>query len=140
MRRLSGGRGSRESSPPCCAHSRAARLPPPRGPAGHARPLMAVAGFPPVRIITRLLIGLSNVVLPGKGRRAGPAVSEEDLLALADVAVEAGEIESDERALIRSIIDFGDTVAREVMVPRPDMAAVAADVPVATAMETVIGN
>ena len=99
-----------------------------------------VAGFPPVRILTRLLIGLSNVILPGKGRRAGPAVSEEDLLALADVAVEAGEIESDERALIRSIIDFGDTVAREVMVPRPDMVTMPADTTVTDAIEAALTN
>jgi putative hemolysin len=99
-----------------------------------------LAGFLPVRLATRALIGLSNVVLPGKGRRAGPAVSEEDLLALADVAVEAGEIASDERQFIRSIIDFGDTVVREVMVPRPDMAAVNAATTVAEAMEAAITN
>ena len=97
-----------------------------------------LAGFPPVRIITRALIGLSNIVLPGKGRRGGPAVSEEDLLALADVAVEAGEIESDERALIRSIIDFGDTVAREVMVPRPDMVTMPAETNVTDAIEVAL--
>ena len=99
-----------------------------------------IARFLPVRILTRALIGLTNVVLPGKGRRAGPAVSEEDLLALADVAVEAGEIESEERALIRSIIDFGDTVAREVMVPRPDMVAMPAGTSVTEAMEVAITN
>jgi CBS domain containing-hemolysin-like protein len=99
-----------------------------------------LAAFPPVRIVTRALIGLSNVVLPGTGRRAGPAVSEDDLLALADVAVEAGEIESGERALIRSIIDFGDTVTREVMVPRPDMVTITAEVTVADAMEVAITN
>jgi putative hemolysin len=99
-----------------------------------------IARFLPVRIVTRALIGLTNVVLPGKGRRGGPAVSEEDLLALADVAVEAGEIESEERALIRSIIDFGDTVAREVMVPRPDMVAMPAGTSVIEAMEVAITN
>ncbi len=99
-----------------------------------------LARFPPVRLLTRALIGLSNVVLPGKGRSAGPVVSEGELLALADVAVEADVIEVEERALIRSIIDFGDTIAREVMVPRPDMATVAAGATVAQAMETVIAN
>jgi putative hemolysin len=94
----------------------------------------------PVRLLTRALIGVANIILPGKGRPAGPAASEEELLAFADVAVEAGEIESDERALIRSIIDFGDTVAREVMVPRPDMVTVAASATVGDAMETSIAN
>jgi CBS domain containing-hemolysin-like protein len=83
-----------------------------------------VVGFPPLRMLARGLIGMSNVILPGKGLKQGPFVSEEELLAFADVAVEEGEIEQTERALIHSIIEFGDTVAREVMVPRPDMVAV----------------
>jgi putative hemolysin len=104
-------------------------------------PIVSVlAASLPVRWTTRLLIGISNVLLPGKGRPAGPAVSEEELLALADEAVEAGEIESEERALIRSIIDFGDTVAREVMVPRPDMVSVDADATIGSAMELSITN
>ncbi|MDQ3757665.1 MAG: hemolysin family protein [Actinomycetota bacterium] len=84
----------------------------------------AVANFPPVRLMARGLIGLSNVILPGKGLKEGPFVSEEELLATVDVALEEDVIEREERALIHSIIEFGDTVAREVMVPRPDMVAV----------------
>jgi putative hemolysin len=84
----------------------------------------AIAGFPPVRLLARGLIGLSNVILPGKGLKQGPYVSEEELLATVDVALEDEIIEREERALIHSIIEFGDTVAREVMVPRPDMVAV----------------
>jgi putative hemolysin len=93
-----------------------------------------------VRAVTRVLIGLSNVVLPGKGRRTGPVVSEEELLALADVAVEADVLEVEERALIRSIIDFGDTIAREVMVPRTDMVVTACGETVSQVMELVIAN
>ena len=100
--------------------------------------VQVLVAFPPVRLLTRGLIGVSNVVLPGKGRRTGPSVSEDDLLAFADVAVEAGEIESGERALIRSIIDFGDTVAREVMVPRPDMVTIDVDATVHDAMDLAI--
>ncbi|MGH9149795.1 MAG: hemolysin family protein [Acidimicrobiales bacterium] len=84
----------------------------------------AVVNIWPIRLLARLLIGLSNVILPGKGLRKGPYVSEEEILALADAAAEEEVIEHEERALIRSIIEFGDTVAREVMVPRPDMVAV----------------
>jgi CBS domain containing-hemolysin-like protein len=92
----------------------------------------------PVRAVARVLIAVANVLLPGKGRPAGPAASEEELLALADVAVESGEIEVEERALIRSIIDFGDTIAREVMVPRPDMVTVRAGTSLDEAMEVVL--
>ena len=91
-------------------------------------PIVSVlAGFPPLRILTRALIRISNILLPGKGRPDGPVVSEDELLAFAEVAMEEGQIESEERKLIGSIIDFGDTVAREVMVPRPDMVTVGID-------------
>ena len=64
-----------------------------------------------------------------------PPVSEAELLALADVAHEEDVIEGNERALIHSIIGFGDTVVREVMVPRPDMVTVAADETVGTTLK-----
>ena len=81
-------------------------------------------GFPPLSLLTKLFIVLSNIITPGKGIPQGPFVSEEELLATVDVATQDETIEHEERALIRSIIEFGDTVAREVMVPRPDMVAV----------------
>ena len=46
---------------------------------------------------------------------------------MADVAAEEAAIETEERELIHSIFEFGDTVVREVMLPRPDMVAVEAD-------------
>ena len=64
-------------------------------------------------------------------------MSEEELLAVADVAVEDDVIEHEERELIESIIEFGDTVVREVMVPRPDMVTVDGDFRVADVMEVV---
>ena len=73
---------------------------------------------------TRLLIGLANTLLPGKGLREGPFVSEGDIRSMAEVGHEEGSIHEDERELIHSIFEFGDTIAREVMVPRPDIVAV----------------
>jgi CBS domain containing-hemolysin-like protein len=106
-----------------------------------ARPVRALALFPPLRLATRGLIGLTNLVLPGKGLKHGPFVSSEDeLLAVADLGVEEGVIEEDERALIESIIEFGDTVVREVMVPRPDMVTVPAHFRVADVMEVFLLN
>ena len=98
----------------------------------------AIASFPPVRLLASLLIKLSNVILPGKGLKEGPFVSEEELLATVDVALEDEIIEREERALIHSIIEFGDTVAREVMVPRPDMVAVEGSGMVGDVMEVAI--
>jgi CBS domain containing-hemolysin-like protein len=85
------------------------------------RPLVA---FKPLGWITRALIALSNAILPGKGIKAGPYTSDEMLRAIADEAVAEEVIEQEERTLIHSILDFGDTVVRDVMVPRPDMVAV----------------
>lgn len=98
----------------------------------------AIAMFPPVRILASLLIKVSNAILPGKGLKEGPFVSEQELLATVDVALEDEIIEHEERALIHSIIEFGDTVAREVMVPRPDMVAVEGAGVVGDVMEVAI--
>ncbi|MBA3552043.1 MAG: HlyC/CorC family transporter [Actinobacteria bacterium] len=75
---------------------------------------------------TRLLIGLANILLPGKGLKQGPFVSEEEIRQLAEAGHEEGSIEEAEKELIHSIFEFGDTLVREVMVPRLDI--VAADV------------
>jgi putative hemolysin len=87
----------------------------------------AVVGFWPVRMVSTGLIGLANGLLGEKGSYFGSGVTESELLAMADVAVEDDVIETEERALIHSIIEFGDTVVREVMVPRPDMVTTSAD-------------
>ncbi|HSL12609.1 MAG TPA: hemolysin family protein [Actinomycetota bacterium] len=76
---------------------------------------------------TRLLIGLANVLLPGKGLRQGPFVSETEIRSMAEVGSEEGSIEEEEKELIHSIFEFGDTIAREVMVPRPDVVAIEDD-------------
>jgi CBS domain containing-hemolysin-like protein len=57
---------------------------------------------------------------------------------MADVAAQEASIETEERELIHSIFDFGDTVVREVMVPRPDMVAVDADATVDEAIRVAI--
>ncbi len=69
-----------------------------------------------------------------------PKVSEEELLAFAEVAAEADVIETSEHALIESIIAFGDTIVREVMVPRPDMVTVESRWKISDVMEVVILN
>jgi len=83
--------------------------------------------FPPLRWIVRGLLAFVNWILPGKGLKQGPFVTEEEIRQMADAAAEEASIESGERELIHSIFEFGDTVVREVMLPRPDMIAVEAD-------------
>jgi magnesium and cobalt exporter, CNNM family len=84
--------------------------------------------------LTRLLIGVGNVITPGKGLKSGPFVSEEELRAIVDEAEREEVIEDEEREMIQSIFEFGDTVVREVMVPRPDMVVV----PVNCSLEQVL--
>lgn len=92
----------------------------------------AVVRLPPVRLVASALIWLANV-LQGPRRRS-TSVSESELLAMADVAMADEVIETEERALIHSIIEFGDTIVREVMRPRPDMVTVAGDRSVSEAL------
>jgi len=89
--------------------------------------LWFLSNFAPVRKLSRGLIGVANIVLPGRGLQRGPFATEEDVRAAADVAADEEEIEGEERRLIHSIFEFGDTVVREVMLPRPDMVAIEAD-------------
>jgi len=71
--------------------------------------------------IPKLLIAIGNALTPGKGFRTGPFASEVELRELVDLAVDADVIESDESRMIQSVFELGDTVVREVMVPRTDL-------------------
>jgi putative hemolysin len=98
----------------------------------------AIVRFPLLQVLARGLISFTNAVLPGKGLKHGPATSEQELLAMADAALDEGVIEKDERSMIHSTIEFGDTVVREVMKPRPDMVTVEAADSVDEAMTVAI--
>jgi CBS domain containing-hemolysin-like protein len=100
--------------------------------------LWAVTRFPPVRWIVRGLLGFVNVILPGKGLKKGPFVTESEIRQMADVAAQEAEIEQEESELIHSIFEFGDTVVREVMRPRPDVIAVEAEATVDEAITAAI--
>jgi len=91
-----------------------------------AAPLVTtLVKFPLTRFLSGALIGLARLITPGgRAEQPVPDVTESELLAFADVAALDEAIESDERVLIHSIIEFGDTIVREVMVPRPDVVAV----------------
>jgi CBS domain containing-hemolysin-like protein len=99
-----------------------------------------IVNFPPVRVVASALIGLAHLVTPGHGADVEPEVTEAELLALADVAVDEEVIENEERELISSIIDFGDTIVREVMAPRPDVVAVEATLTVGAVLERAMAS
>ncbi len=100
--------------------------------------VVAILKIWPIRAISNLVLGLAKSLSPASKNQYGSAVSEEELLAMADAALEGEVIEGEERELIHSIISFGDTVAREVMVPRPDIVAIAVSEPISSAIKCVL--
>ncbi|WP_435278248.1 hemolysin family protein [Rhodococcus yananensis] len=89
---------------------------------------IAMTAAAPMRILgvilgplSRVLILVGNALTPGRGFRNGPFANEIELRELVDLAQERGVVADDERRMIQSVFDFGDTTAREIMVPRPEM-------------------
>lgn len=74
--------------------------------------------------LTTTLLYAGNALTPGRGMREGPLTSEAELRDLVDLAEARQVIESDERAMIHSVFELGDTIAREVMVPRTEMVVI----------------
>ncbi|MER5291698.1 hemolysin family protein [Streptomyces pharetrae] len=71
-----------------------------------------------------LLILIGNALTPGKGFRHGPFASEAELRALVDYAERESLIEDEERRMVHSVFELGDTLVREVMVPRTDLVVI----------------
>jgi CBS domain containing-hemolysin-like protein len=71
--------------------------------------------------LASLLILVGNAITPGKGYREGPFSSEVEIRELVDMAEARGVVERGEREMIQSVFELGDTIAREVMVPRTDV-------------------
>jgi len=85
--------------------------------------------YPVVRAlgpIPRLLLALGSVLTPGRGSRDAFG-SEEELRGLVDLLEQRQVIEPDARAMIHSVFELGDTIVREVMVPRTDIVFVERD-------------
>ncbi len=105
----------------------------PRGIVGATAPL--VRG---IRVllgpIADAIIALGNRVTPGRPRTQQTVSSEEQLLSMVDEATEADVLDAGDRDLIHSIFEWGDTVVREVMLPRTDMVTVDQDTTLGEAM------
>ncbi len=74
--------------------------------------------------VPRVLILVGNALTPGKGFAEGPFSSEAELREMVDLAEQSALIESGERQMIHSVFELGDTIAREVMVPRTEMVVI----------------
>ncbi|MDQ5816359.1 MAG: hemolysin family protein [Actinomycetota bacterium] len=104
-----------------------------------ARPVFLLGRL--LQPVSQVLVWFANLVmvpLPGRGLPKGPFVTEEEIRHLTDIAEEEEEIEEEERELIHSVFEFGDTVVREVMVPRTDMIVLRAGASIDEALETIV--
>jgi len=92
--------------------------------------------------LTSGLLATTNLIVRvfGGSPPHGPYVTEDDIKTLVNVGVEQKVLEEGERELIHSIIEFGDTIVREVMTPRPDMVAVPVTAPPRRALDLVIAD
>jgi putative hemolysin len=92
--------------------------------------------------VSNAFIFVSNAILWAFGVRHTSQiyVTEEDIRALVNVGAEQRVIEEEEREMIHSVIEFGDTIVREVMTPRPEMTAVSIDDSPRRALDVVIAD
>ncbi|HTW83399.1 MAG TPA: hemolysin family protein [Candidatus Sulfotelmatobacter sp.] len=104
---------------------------------------------PALGLVTRVLSPLTATLLWitdglvrlfGGKPHVGPYVTEEDIKTLVNVGVEQNVLEEGERELIHSVIEFGDTIVREVMTPRTDMVTVAVTSSPRRALDLVIAE
>lgn len=101
-----------------------------------ALPLQAISVL--LAPISRLLILLGNALTPGRGFRNGPFASEIELREVVDMAQQRGVVADEERKMIQSVFELGDTPAREVMVPRTEMVWIESDKSAAQATSLAI--
>lgn len=99
--------------------------------------LLATLFMPVVRLVVWISNGIAQVF--GAGPRSEmPFVTEEEIRTLVDAGEEEGVLEVEEKEMIYSIFDLGDTMTREVMVPRIDIVALEVTTPLLEALETIM--
>jgi putative hemolysin len=99
----------------------------------------SILRFWPIRWISVILLWIADRVIGLFGSIGqSPRMTESEVLAMADVAHEDAAIESEERNFIHSVIEFGDTIVREVMVPRIDIVDIDAKASVREALDLAI--
>jgi putative hemolysin len=104
-----------------------------------ARPVAATASL--ASPVTRLVVGLSNALsglMGGETLHSMPFITEEEIMTMVDAGQEVGVIEADEKEMIYSVFALGDTLSREVMVPRIDLVALDVGVSLKEALDVVI--
>ncbi|MBL3698096.1 hemolysin family protein [Leucobacter luti] len=90
--------------------------------------------------VATALMRFGDRVTPGRGGGGARIRDEQQLLSMVDQAAEQSLLEADDREYIHSLVEFGETLVREVMVPRIDMVTVDSDTTVHEALEQVLAS
>jgi CBS domain containing-hemolysin-like protein len=98
----------------------------------------ALTAFWPLRLVSNALIRVTNLIVKGKGLDQGPFISESEFLGIVEAAAKDSVIEAEEKQMIRSVIEFGDTVVREIMRPRGEVVTVQDTATVTQALEIAL--
>ena len=104
-----------------------------------ARPLAVISAI--AMPIVRFMVWFSNVISRLLGAETPgdmPFVTEEEIKTMVDAGEEGGVIPEEEAEMIYSIFDLGDTLAREVMIPRIDVVALDVLTPMLEALDTIM--
>ena len=100
-----------------------------------SRGLMA---FAPLRWVLTGLGGVSRVILRNTSGSLTEVSSEEQIVAITDAAVAEQVLEKDEGRIIQEILEFGDTIVREIMVPRPDVLSASTEMTISDAITKMV--
>lgn len=104
-----------------------------------ARPVAALVVL--ASPVSKLVVGISNALsclIGGAPLRTVPFITEEEIMTLVDAGQEMGVIEEDEKEMIYSVFAFGDTLAREIMIPRIDIVALDVEASLEEALDVAI--
>ncbi|MCX7832163.1 MAG: hemolysin family protein [Actinobacteria bacterium] len=88
--------------------------------------------------IAKIIVSLSNLVLKALGQeliKGQPFLTPDEIKAIVAIGEEEGVIEEEERKMIHSILEFGDTIVKEIMVPRTEMVAIPETTSIKEALE-----
>ncbi|MFA4906383.1 MAG: hemolysin family protein [Candidatus Margulisiibacteriota bacterium] len=91
----------------------------------------------PVAILLTWISAPFVLLLGGRIPEQGPFITEEELRFLISAGEKEGVLEREEKEMISSIFEFGDTLVREVMTPRPDILAIEDSEPVEKAIDLI---
>ncbi len=90
------------------------------------------------RFLAYPLLAMTKIKAPAEEQEELRETSDEEIQAFIEEAQEEGIIETEERGLLKSVVEFGDTVVREIMTPRVDVTAIKSDTTIEKLRKMVI--